>query len=51
MPVVDALAAARLLTLDEGTVELAHEALIREWPRLRAWIDDEREALSRSAGT
>ncbi len=46
MPVVDALAGARLLTLDEGTVELAHEALIREWPRLRAWIDDEREALA-----
>lgn len=46
MPVVDALAAARLLTLDDGTVELAHEALIREWPRLRAWIDDEREALA-----
>ena len=46
MPVVDALANARLLTLDQGTVELAHEALIREWPRLRAWIDDEREALS-----
>ena len=35
MPVVDALADARLLTLDEETVELAHEALIREWPRLR----------------
>lgn len=46
MPVVDALAGARLLTLDDGTVELAHEALIREWPRLRAWIDDEREALA-----
>jgi WD40 repeat protein/class 3 adenylate cyclase len=46
MPVVDALAGARLLTLDDGTVELAHEALIREWPRLRTWIDDEREALA-----
>ena len=46
MPVVDALAGARLLTLDEETVELAHEALIREWPRLRAWIDDEREVLA-----
>lgn len=46
MPVVDALAGERLLTLDEETVELAHEALIREWPRLRAWIDDEREALA-----
>jgi WD40 repeat protein len=46
MPVVDALAGARLLTLDDATVELAHEALIREWPRLRAWIDDEREAIA-----
>ena len=46
MPVVDALAGARLLTLDEGSVELAHEALIREWPRLRGWIDDEHEALA-----
>ena len=46
MPVVDALADARLLTLDDATVELAHEALIREWPRLRAWIDDEREAFA-----
>ncbi len=46
MPVVDSLAGARLLTVDEGSVELAHEALIREWPRLRAWIDDEREALA-----
>jgi WD40 repeat protein/class 3 adenylate cyclase len=46
MPVVDALAGARLLTVDDTTVELAHEALIREWPRLRAWIDDEREAFA-----
>ena len=46
MPVVDALAGARLLTLDDATVELAHEALIREWPRLRTWIDEEREALA-----
>ncbi|HUG08003.1 MAG TPA: BTAD domain-containing putative transcriptional regulator [Acidimicrobiia bacterium] len=27
------------------TVEVAHEALLREWPRLRTWIDEEREAL------
>jgi WD40 repeat protein len=45
-PVIDALAAARLLTLDDENVELAHEALIREWPRLQKWIDDEREALA-----
>jgi WD40 repeat protein/TPR repeat protein len=27
------------------TVEMAHEALIRTWPRLRAWIDASREKL------
>jgi len=28
-------------------VEVAHEALIREWPTLRAWLDQDREALIR----
>lgn len=27
------------------TVEVAHEALVREWPRLAGWVDDQREAL------
>ena len=27
------------------TVELAHEALLREWPRLRDWIAEDRDAL------
>ncbi len=40
---------ARLIVCDEyqgsPTLELAHEALIREWPRLRAWIDADRQAL------
>src|SRR5262249_53942943 len=32
------------------TVEVAHEALIRTWPRLRKWIDSNREKLrSRAA--
>ena len=32
------------------TVEVAHEALIRTWPRLREWIDANREKLrSRAA--
>nr|WP_234381994.1 hypothetical protein [Streptomyces dysideae] len=43
--VVEHLAAARLITLDEGTVELAHEALITGWPRLATWIDQNRERL------
>ena len=33
----------RLLTASEQTVEVAHEALLREWPRLRAWLDDDAE--------
>ncbi|MFD6193330.1 WD40 repeat domain-containing protein [Streptomyces sp. NPDC060275] len=43
--VLDRLVAARLLTFDDGTVELAHEALITAWPRLRGWIDAERDRL------
>jgi WD40 repeat protein/DNA-binding SARP family transcriptional activator len=43
--VIGLLADARLLTLSEGTVEFAHEALLREWPRLREWIEDDREDL------
>ncbi|WP_328502253.1 helix-turn-helix domain-containing protein [Streptomyces sp. NBC_00457] len=43
--VVEALAGARLLTLDGDTVEMAHEALITAWPRLRRWIEEDRERL------
>lgn len=39
------LARARLLTVDEDGVHLAHEALITSWPRLRGWIDEDRELL------
>ena len=31
----------RLLTASAGTVEVAHEALLREWPRLRGWLEDD----------
>ena len=34
---------ARLVTVAEGTVEVAHEALLREWPRLRTWLEDDAE--------
>ena len=37
------LVEARLVTVGEGTVEVAHEALIRHWPTLRAWLDEDRE--------
>ena len=39
------LAGARLITVGEATVEVAHEALIREWPTLRQWLADNREGL------
>jgi WD40 repeat protein/DNA-binding SARP family transcriptional activator len=38
---IEQLAAARLVTIDGDTVELAHEALARAWPRLRGWLDDD----------
>ena len=37
-----ALVDARLLTVSEGAVELSHEALLREWPRYRAWLEEDR---------
>ncbi|MGH3866897.1 MAG: caspase, EACC1-associated type [Pseudonocardiaceae bacterium] len=56
--VLDALTGARLVIVDaqarraavdddrtpvaEDTVEIIHEALLRAWPRLRAWIDTDR---------
>jgi WD40 repeat protein/serine/threonine protein kinase len=43
--VMEKLASARLLTIDDQAVEVAHEALIQSWPRLRGWIDDNRESL------
>jgi WD40 repeat protein/energy-coupling factor transporter ATP-binding protein EcfA2 len=41
--VLDVLAAGRMITVSEGTVEVAHEALLREWPRLRGWLDEDTE--------
>ncbi len=49
--VVGRFGSARLLSFDrdpvsrEPTVEVAHEALIREWPRLRDWLDEDRDGL------
>ena len=37
------LTESRLLTVDEGAVEVAHEALLREWPRLRDWLAEDAE--------
>jgi hypothetical protein len=45
--VLDRLAAQRLITVAEESVEVAHEALIRQWPRLQEWLDSNRERLRR----
>lgn len=49
--VLQKLIDARLLRLTEGDtpadrqVEVAHEALVRNWPRLVEWLDEERERI------
>jgi basic membrane lipoprotein Med (substrate-binding protein (PBP1-ABC) superfamily)/DNA-binding SARP family transcriptional activator len=49
--VVERLVQHRLVSLDrepasgEPTVEVAHEALLTEWDRLRGWLDDARSDL------
>ncbi|MQA91665.1 MAG: protein kinase [Gemmatimonas sp.] len=54
--VVETFGRHRFLTFDresstrEPTVEIAHEALLNAWARLRAWIDDAREDLRQNRG-
>jgi WD40 repeat protein/transcriptional regulator with XRE-family HTH domain len=43
--VLNTLVEARLITLNEDSAEVAHEALIREWQRLHEWLTDDREGL------
>ena len=38
---VEQLVDARLVSIDGDTVQIAHEALVRAWPRLRGWLDDD----------
>jgi WD40 repeat protein/DNA-binding SARP family transcriptional activator len=47
------LADERLVSIDTGTVELAHEALLREWPRLREWVQESQDVrrIQRSLST
>ena len=45
-PVVEALTSGRLVVLSldsvgQVTAEIAHESLIRKWPRFAAWVDDD----------
>ncbi|WP_086666254.1 hypothetical protein [Lentzea kentuckyensis] len=39
---LEVLTRARLITVDAGSVEITHEALLHAWPRLRSWIDEDR---------
>ncbi|MFF5408330.1 hypothetical protein ACFY8K_35975 [Streptomyces misionensis] len=43
--VLDALARARLVTLDTDSAEITHEALLQAWPRLSGWISEDRAGL------
>ena len=42
--VLSVLADERLVTVGDGEAEVAHEALLREWPRLRGWLDEDAQA-------
>jgi WD40 repeat protein len=44
--VVTRLADARLIITAEGTVELIHDALLREWGRLSTWLNEDRRFLT-----
>ncbi|NYV73769.1 caspase family protein [Streptomyces sp. UH6] len=41
----DRLARARLITVDRSAAQISHEALLRAWPRLRRWIEEDRAGL------
>ncbi|MCP2196875.1 WD40 repeat [Lentzea flava] len=43
--VVEHLANARILTVDDDSVEISHEAVIRSWPRLKDWLAEARDDL------
>ena len=51
MPIIQRMVDARLLVsghdraTGEDTVEVAHEALIRHWERLRRWLESDRDFL------
>ncbi|MEO8694623.1 MAG: BTAD domain-containing putative transcriptional regulator [Acidimicrobiales bacterium] len=49
--IADQFVAHRLFVVDrdpatrEPTIDIAHEALLNRWPRLRGWLDEDREQL------
>jgi WD40 repeat protein/energy-coupling factor transporter ATP-binding protein EcfA2 len=42
---LERLAWARLITLDQERADMAHEALLTAWPRLNGWIEEDRERM------
>lgn len=44
-PVLDAFIGERLITAETDDVEIAHEALLLAWPRLREWVDSDRAGV------
>jgi energy-coupling factor transporter ATP-binding protein EcfA2 len=44
--VLDKLLAARLVRRTNARVEVAHEALIRNWPKLVEWIEEKKSAMT-----
>jgi WD40 repeat protein len=43
--VLDRLERERLVTADQDTVQIAHEALLRHWPLLSRWLEEHRAWL------
>ena len=39
--VLEAFAAERLVVLDGGSAQLSHDVLLRDWPRLRGWLEED----------
>lgn len=39
--VLEAFAGSRLLVLDGDTAQIAHDVLLRAWPRLRGWLESD----------
>jgi Novel STAND NTPase 1/WD domain, G-beta repeat len=43
--VLERFVSRRLVTKDQDAAEITHEALLTAWPRLRGWIDADREDI------
>ena len=43
--VLEAFAGSRLLVLDAGQTEIAHDVLLQAWPRLRGWLEEDQASM------